>query len=524
VPRDTYFSVPSGSLALLNFFKRAKSTKVLSTVIFLACVLITCVAFVASAPRPPDLTMSRIEAPLKVSTTNPNYFVDSQGHAVLLTGSHTWNNLQDWGSDGRFHNFDFDAYVQFLKAHNHNFTLLWRTELPHFCNMPTGDIGDYDVREQPWMRTGPGTATDGLPKFDLTKFDQGYFDRLRARVNKLYEADIYAGVYLFTGEWISSFRCEAGNDGYPFSGDNNVNGVTDGGSGERSITMTEPDAITQFQDAYIRKTIDTLSDLPNVLWMVSEEAPKESAWWNQHLIEVVKSYEARKPMKHAIGLGVTSDNDDASLYNSNADWVAPAVRVSPVASCGTGTPPCKVNINDSDHSYYGAMWTEPDQKIRNYFWENFAAGNSVVFMDPYEIYYPRDGRNLCASPVGGICSGVDQRWENVRATMGYIRSYADRMDLIKMVPTPRLTSTGVAIADTAAVGPEVLAYSPDGGEFSVDLSFTTRALTAEWLNPATGEKTAAGTVRGGSVSQPFQPPFPGDAVLYLYDPSPWDSA
>jgi hypothetical protein len=94
------------------------------------------------------------------------------------------------------------------------------------------------------------------------------------------------------------------------------------------------------------------------------------------------------------------------------------------------------------------------------------------------------------------------------------------MDLIKMVPTPRLTSTGVGIADTAAVGPEVLVYSPDGGEFSVDLSFTARALTAEWLNPATGEKTAAGTVRGGSVSQPFQPPFSGDAVLYLYDPSP----
>lgn len=450
---------------------------------------------------------------------NPNYFVDSHGRAVVLTGSHTWNNLQDWGVNGNFHDFDFDAYVNFLRDHNQNFTLLWRTELPHFCSMPTGDVQDFDVREQPWLRTGPGLATDGLPKFDLTRFDQSYFDRLRARVMKLYQAGIYAGVYLFTGEWVESFRCAAGNDGYPFSGDNNVNGVTDGGSGDSSITMTEPNAITDLQDAYVRKTIDTLSDVPNVLWMVSEEAPKESAWWNAHLVDVVKSYEQTKAKKHPVGLGVTNDSDDAALYSSNADLVAPGVRISPAASCGTGTPMCKVNVNDSDHSYYSAMWKDPEQDVRNYFWENFAAGNSVVFMDPYNTYYPREGRNLCASPVDGFCSGVDTRWENARATMGYIRSYADRMDLIKMTPMPTLSSTGVALARATAVGSQLLVYSRSGGAFTVDLSFTKRPLAVEWLNPATGERITGGAVNGGSDSQAFEPPFSGDAVLYVYDPN-----
>jgi enamine deaminase RidA (YjgF/YER057c/UK114 family) len=30
---------------------------------------------------------------------------------------------------------------------------------------------------QPWPRTGPGTATDGKQKFDLSTFEQAYFDR-----------------------------------------------------------------------------------------------------------------------------------------------------------------------------------------------------------------------------------------------------------------------------------------------------------------------------------------------------------
>jgi len=47
-------------------------------------------------------------------------------------------------------------------------------------------------------------------------------------------------------------------------------------------------------------------------------------------------------------------------------------------------PQCKVNINDSDHSYYG-MWNDSVQINRNYIWENFANGNQVMFMDPYLI-------------------------------------------------------------------------------------------------------------------------------------------
>jgi hypothetical protein len=453
-----------------------------------------------------------ITAPLRALSTNPNYFTDGTDRAIYLTGSHTWNNLQDWGTNGTIQPLGFNAYVKMLVAHNHNFTLLWATELPTFRGLPTtaSSPPDFSVTPQPWQRTGPGNSSDGKLKFDLTRVNQAYFDRLRDRVKQLNAAGIYAGVYLFSGEFLLRFRFSG--DGYPFSGSNNVNGIDDGG-GTRSVTMTAPNAITAIQDAYVKKVIDTLNDLPNVLWIVSQEAPRDSGWWNSHLIAFTRSYEAGKALQHPIGYGVLEDLKDATLINSDADWIAPGARISPTTSCGTGHPPCKVNINDSDHSYFG-MWNDSPQVNRNYFWINFTNGNQTLFMDPYVVYYPREKRNLCPSPTNGIGSGPDTRWDNVRDTMGYIRGYADRMNLAVMTPQGKLSSTGHALASTNSANPEFLVYAPSGGNFTVNLSKSSGWFAVEWMNAATGVKIAGADVSGGAT-RTFTPPFNGDAVLYL---------
>ena len=214
--------------------------------------------------------------------------------------------------------------------------------------------------------------------------------------------------------------------------------------------MTAPNAITAIQDAYVKKMIDTLNDLPNVLWIVSQEAPADSKWWNSHLIALARSYEAGKPLQHPIGYGVPDDSERCRpILNSDADWIAPAARISPTTTCGSGHPSCKVNINDSDHSYFG-IWNDSPQINRNYFWINFTQGNQTLFMDPYVVYYPRENRNLCPSPVHGIGSEPDARWQNVRDTMGYIRDYADRLNLAAMTPQGKLSSTGHVLANTSA--------------------------------------------------------------------------
>jgi hypothetical protein len=459
---------------------------------------------------------SAASGPLTASA-NPNYFKTPAGTPIILNGSQTWNTLQDWGSNGVVQTLDFPAFVNFLVAHGHNFTMLWHMELPRFCGLPTASTSppDFTVSPQPWLRTGPGNATDGKPKFDLTRFDQNYFDRVRTRVQALYDSGIYTGVYLFSGEWVDAFRCA--NDGYPYTGANNINGVNDGGS-TGSITMSAPNAITDFQDAYVEKLVDTLNDLPNVLWIVSEEAGSNTNWWNAHHIAHLRSYESGKPARHPIGYG-TPDLTDAALTNSDADWIAPGARISPTTSCGTGTPPCKVNINDSDHSYFG-MWNGSAQDNRNYAWENFANGNQVVFMDPYVVYYPREGRNLCGSPNNAICAAPDARWDNFRDNLGYILRYANKLNLENVTPRgSSCSSTGSCLAQTPSVGAEYLIYASNGGPFTVNLSAMSsgRSVIVEWFDPSRGTTTIAGSVPAGSSSRSFTPPFNGDAVLYLAD-------
>jgi hypothetical protein len=457
-----------------------------------------------------------ITAPLRALPANPHYFTDGSGKAVYLTGSHTWNNFQDWGTNGTVQALDYPAYVKLLVDHHHNFTLLWATELPVFRGLPTtaGSPPDFTVSPLPWERTGPGNASDGKPKFDLTRFHRAYFDRLRGRVEQLNAAGIYAGVYLFSGEWLLRFRFPG--DGYPLTGTNNVNGI-DAGGGTQAVTMAAPNAITAIQDAYVRKVIDTLNDLPNVLWIVSQEAPVDSKWWNGHMIALVRSYESGKPLQHPIGYGaLDGQRDDEAIINSDADWIAPSSRISPTTTCGSGRPVCKVNINDYDHSYFGNL--NNSQKInRNYFWINFTNGNQTLFMDPYVVHYPRERRNLCPSPVNGISPGPDPRWENVRATMGYIRDYADRMNLAAMTPQGELSSTGHALATSGPARSEYLVYAPSGGAFTVDLSKSSGRVRVEWMNPATGRKSAGEDVSGGA-RRTFTPPFDGDAVLYLQKP------
>src|ERR1017187_3279936 len=183
-----------------------------------------------------------------VLSGNHHYFSDGNGHAVLLGGSQTWNTLQDWGTGGTAVPLDFAQFRNFLLSHGHNFTLLWTVETPGFCNLPVvaGQALHFTVSPFPWKRTGPGNATDGKPKFDLKQFDSLYFSRLRERVEALNKAGIYAGVYLFTGEFLNLYRCA--DDGYPFTGANNVNGVDDGYTGGNrginSVSMTAPNAIT----------------------------------------------------------------------------------------------------------------------------------------------------------------------------------------------------------------------------------------------------------------------------------------
>ncbi|MFO7957163.1 MAG: hypothetical protein R6X33_08670 [Candidatus Brocadiia bacterium] len=71
------------------------------------------------------MAQGAVHGPLRRNPANPRYFTDDTGEAVFLTGSHTWNNLQDMGPDDPPMAFDWDRYLDWLTDLNHNFVRLW---------------------------------------------------------------------------------------------------------------------------------------------------------------------------------------------------------------------------------------------------------------------------------------------------------------------------------------------------------------------------------------------------------------
>jgi hypothetical protein len=461
-----------------------------------------------SVPGSAEIASRRLEhvrplstnGPLRVSAANPRYFADKDGNIIYLVGAHTWTNLQDGGGSFPPPAFDYNAYLDFLDNLNHNFFRLWMWEQPRW-SMETAD-DNYWIDPLPFVRTGPGLAADGRPKFDLTKFNDAYFERMRERILLAKQRGFYVSVMLFNGwsvrKGVPGFRLNNPWRSHPFNKVNNINGIDgdpDGdNSGEESHRLIVP-AVTKLQEAYVRKVIDTVADLDNVLYEISNESEGPSWQWQYHIINFIKSYESTRLLQHPVGMTFEwPGGENKDLFASPADWISPngSVKERPVADGR------KVIVADTDH-LCGKCGN------RAWVWKSFLMGENLLFMDGYDgsAY----GQGATGFRVGA------QVWASLRANMGYTLTYASRVKLARMRPRPDLASTGYALAD-ARPGGEYIVYLARGGSVVVDVSSTPGALHVEWLNPGTGHVVKASIATGGAVRS-FSAPFTGDAVLYL---------
>lgn len=439
--------------------------------------------------------------PLRVIPANPRYFTGGGGKAIYLTGAHTWDNLQEMGEADRPAAFDFNAYLDFLAKHDHNFIRLWRWELVSWDTSANDKktAKHLVAAPHPWARTGPGLALDGKPRFNLDQFDDAYFQRLRARVAAARDRGIYVSVMLFEG-WGVQHVTNAWK-AHPFHPDNNVNGLdgdADGdGRGLEVHTMRVP-AVTKVQEAYVRKVIDTVNDLDNLLYEISNEAGAYSTDWQEHFVRFVHDYEKGKPQQHPVGMTFQYSRDpkqrgsNTTLVRSSADWISPNPDADPF-NYRTNPPSAdgrKVILADTDH-----LWGIGGDVA--WVWKSFLRGLNPLFMDPYKQEV--------------LQGGADSKWEPVRRAMGVTRRLADRVNLVAMTPRGELASSSYCLANPAN---EYLVYLPAGDEVKVDLSGAAGEFQVEWIHPVQGQRTLAGSTSGGAA-RTFKAPFSGGAVLHL---------
>jgi hypothetical protein len=426
--------------------------------------------------------------PLSIHRLNPRYFDDGTGKAVYLTGSHTHHSLQDEDDI-----FNFGQYLDFIVARGHNFIRLWCWEDTTFTPLP-------------YLRTGPGTAVDDKPKFDLNKLNPEYFERLRERVMAARERGIYVSVMLFQG-WSVERKTPNRDIWYkhPFHRDNNVNGI-DGDEGQDSEgTETHAllnDRVTSIQEAYVRKVIDTVNDLDNVLYEITNEdlASPENIAWQYHMIDVIHGYEATKLKQHPVGMTAQLYGTNDTLLNSPADWISPVNEKSLYQDDPPQSRGKKVILSDTDHLWGNGGSAE-------WVWKSFTRGLNPIFMD-------------LTPPLSTLFSLPEA--DAIRIAMGWVRAYAMRLNLSAMAPNSQVCSTTYCLVNP---GKEYVVYLPARrrhslpvlGRFlrtvTVDLSPVAEPLVAEWFNPSTGETLSGGTTTS-RVATKFTPPF-SPAVLHL---------
>ena len=474
--------------------------------------------------------------PLVVSEANPRYFTVASGNpcdrkAVYLTGSHIWNNLQDGLGPGTScaaipEQNDYGAYLDFLKDHGHNFIRLWRWE--HFKSQAAGGGFHLCMTPQPWSRTGPGAATDGKPKFDLSRFDAAYFGRLRDRVIAAGNEGIYVAVMLFEGWGLHLSPAPDNVEGHPFHAANNINEVGINSIVDYQVLPLDP-RIQALQEAYIREVVDTVHDMANVLYEVANESSGDSAesvqlpdgssiptpvgdstQWQYWVIDLVKRYEQRMGYDpHPVGMTMQYPVPDQSrvndpLFDGPADWISPGFDDQFAGRWYTNPPAGdgrKVVITDTDHYAPGmgdALWA----------WKSFLRGHNPILMDfgIIDVVNPLD-------PSLGIPSY--DSFEPARQAMGDTRRFAERVNVIQMEPRGELSSTKYALTSR---GHEYLVLQPSETADPISLTLAAGTYTVEWFSVGDRKSVEAGTVSvESSTPIRFSAPFEaaGPAVLYL---------
>lgn len=363
--------------------------------------------------------------------------------------------------------------------------------------------------EQPWARSGRGTAWDGLSRYDLSKFNPWYFGRL-ASFASLCDRK---GLVLMHQAYFQHNILEAGAHWADFPW-RPANCVQDTGfpepppyAGGKRVFMadafydvTHP-VRRAIHRAYIRHCLDVLGRHPNVIFFTGEEftGPLHFVrFW----LDTVTEWERETGVDVRVGLSATKDVQDAILDD-------------PVRGRAVSVIELKYWWYLADGTLYapaGGKNLAPRQQLRE--WKGSmkrSAEQNARQVREYRERYPDKAVLFSGGPNDG--------WA-VLAAGGSMPSLPHTTDARLLRALPRLRPAGRARADDrqwvlAEPGRDYVAYARPGAPVRVDLSAEPGAFTALRIDPSTGTADSAGAaVTGGRIVE-FAPAGTGPSVIWL---------
>jgi hypothetical protein len=349
--------------------------------------------------------------------------------------------------------------------------------------------------EQPWARSGRGTAWDGLSKYDLMRFNPWYFRRLKQFADLCDQK----GLGLVEQMYFQHNVLEAGAHWADFPW-RPANCLQDTGfpepppyANKKRVFMagafydvTHP-VRRQLHRAYIRKCLDNFADNTNVIYLTGAEytGPLEFVrFW----LDTIREWQTETGKPVLVGLSCTKDVQDAIL--------ADPVRGPQVA------------LIDLRYWWYAADGTlyapkggenlAPRQQLRE--WKgnkSRSAAQTARQVRDYRHRYPEKAI---------LCSFDKADGWAVLAAGGSVPNLPGLTDARLRAALPRMKpwtpESGLTPGQWALADPDrdYFVYASAGGDIRLDLSASQASYVARWIQPRTGTVTEAGeVVRGGRV-------------------------
>ena len=376
--------------------------------------------------------------------------------------------------------------------------------------------------EMPWARSGLGAANDGLSKYDLTKFNPWYFDRLRqfARLCELRGLVFYHNFYnthnvLETGAHWVDFPWRPANclndTGLPEPGFD-----ADGHSVHLANTFFDVSHAgrRELHRAYIFHGLDALKDRPNVVHGLGFQYAGPLAF-QQFFLDTVAQWEKASGRTVRIALTTSKDTTDAILADPVRGPMISVIdlRYWQYLSDGTLYAPNggqNLAFRELSTQRFGkaggdtAPPTTPEQvyrQVREYR-DRYPEKAIVAWhggCGPIPILMAGGAQATVSNPASGQTQ-ADQRDDDafnafVRAQLG--------AELPAMSPRDGLLGDpdhNWCLTDGKKVW---LVYSLAGEEIPVMRGIPADECHGSWFDPRTGELRAAGPLgRAGAIRKP----------------------
>jgi hypothetical protein len=354
------------------------------------------------------------ELPIALHPDNPHYFLWRGAPTILITSGEHYGAVLNL-------DFDYKAYLQTLQKDGLNHTRTWvgtYREVPASFNITDNTLAPLPGRYIcPWARSDTPGYFDKGNKFDLTKWDDAYFERLRDFMSVARRCGVVVELNFFCPNYKEELWQAS-----PMNAANNVNGI---GDCERTepYTLKHPDLL-RVQQAVVRKVVSELQDFDNLYYEVCNEPyfGGVTMEWQHKIVDTIAGAEKDFPHQHLISLNVA--NGRKKVKNPHA-----AVSIFNFHYCH---PPDTVAMNYGLNKAIGENETGFRGRDNRYYrtegWDFIIAGGALYNNLDYSFTRTNaEGTFLdYKSPGGGN--------PTLRKELKILADFVQGFDFLQMVP------------------------------------------------------------------------------------------